>query len=425
MFAACCSDARVAASHCGAREEREVRQVGAQVEAGGRDGDVELDGARPRPAHARPRRPGRRAAPHDQIALRRELRVGADDDAAGDAEVGRERAGRRQLPPDRQAAGAHERAQLPLDLEAERLPPVEVEREKWSCRHCRKWPFREDHAHPTLRAHVKALHPSMLAAAVAALVACLGAGAAAGGSSATARAFRSSRSRRASPSPIDVTSAPGDPTTLYVVEQAGRVKIVRDGVVTRDAPRHPRPGLDRGPGARPALDRVPSCVRAEPSLLRRLHRPERRHAGDRGQLGEAHATRTTALVAQPHPNHNGGQLAVRPRAASSTSAWATAARSRASSATTREPRAEHPSLLGKMLRIDPTRAGSTWKMVALGLRNPGASRSTARPATSGSATSVPAPGGGRLPPEGADRRSSRTTAGAATRERRVYGPRSR
>ena len=28
------------------------------------------------------------------------------------------------------------------------------------------------------------------------------------------------------------------------------------------------------------------------------------------------------------------------------------------------------SLLGKMLRIDPTRAGSTWKMVALGLRNP-------------------------------------------------------
>ena len=31
-------------------------------------------------------------------------------------------------------------------------------------------------------------------------------------------------------SPVYVTSAPGDPTTLYVVEQPGTIKIVRNGV---------------------------------------------------------------------------------------------------------------------------------------------------------------------------------------------------
>ena len=77
-----------------------------------------------------------------------------------------------------------------------------------------------------------ALHPSMLAAAVAALVACLGAGAAAGASDATARAFTFEQIASGFTDPTDVTSAPGDPTTLYVVEQAGRVKIVQDGVVT-------------------------------------------------------------------------------------------------------------------------------------------------------------------------------------------------
>src|SRR6202008_4419400 len=31
--------------------------------------------------------------------------------------------------------------------------------------------------------------------------------------------------------PVDVTSAPGDPATLYVVEQPGTIKIVRNGAV--------------------------------------------------------------------------------------------------------------------------------------------------------------------------------------------------
>src|SRR3954468_18517948 len=32
-------------------------------------------------------------------------------------------------------------------------------------------------------------------------------------------------------SPVHVTSAPGDPDTLYVVEQAGTIRIVRDGKI--------------------------------------------------------------------------------------------------------------------------------------------------------------------------------------------------
>ena len=76
-----------------------------------------------------------------------------------------------------------------------------------------------------------ALHPSMLAATAVALAAGLCAGAAVGGS-ATARALTFEQIASGFTDPTDVTSAPGDPSTLYVVEQAGLVKIVHAGVVT-------------------------------------------------------------------------------------------------------------------------------------------------------------------------------------------------
>ena len=83
-----------------------------------------------------------------------------------------------------------------------------------------------------------------------------------------------------------------------------------------------------------------------------------------------HATRTLLSVAQPHPNHNGGQLAF-DRAGFLYVGMGDGGSFAGIVGNDPENRAQNMStLLGKMLRIDPTRAGSTWKMVALGLRNP-------------------------------------------------------
>ena len=142
-----------------------------------------------------------------------------------------------------------------------------------------------------------------------------------------------------------MTSAPGDPTTLYVVEQPGTIKIVRNGSVARHVPRHPQPGQERR-RAGAALGRVPPALRDEPPLLRRLHRHERRHARRRVPLVERRrrspATRAPAALRRRSrtPNHNGGQLEFDAQRATSTSAWATAApaATRRTARRTSEPR---------------------------------------------------------------------------------------
>ena len=288
----------------------------------------------PPPASARLRpQPRRRAAPQRQVALRRELcvrgrrrRLVRRPRSAASARVD----GSSQ--PAGSASRAHERPQPAFDLEAERLTPVEVEREKWSCQHVRKWPFRVDHVHPTLTAYVKALHATLPAAFVAALVAGLCAGAAAGGGVA-ARAFAFQQIASGFTDPTDVTSAPGDPATLYVVEQAGRVQIVQNGAVTGTL-------LD-------IRDRV-STDNQERGLLSIAFHPAyaRNHLfyadytdlkGDTRVIEVNSATHAVARAALRRAAASEPQrrpACVRPRAAISTSAWATAAPSRESSATT-------------------------------------------------------------------------------------------
>ena len=169
--------------------------------------------------------------------------------------------------------------------------------------------------------------------------------------------------------PVYVTSAPGDPTTLYVVEQPGTIKIVRERRGRRHVPRHPQPDQERR-RAGAALGRVPSAVRDEPPLLRRLHRHERRHARRRVPLVERRrpaGQRAPAALRRPAVRQPQRRAApVRHERATSTSAWATAAR-----AAIPENRAQNlKSRLGKLLRINPTRAGSAWQIVGYGLRNP-------------------------------------------------------
>ncbi len=130
--------------------------------------------------------------------------------------------------------------------------------------------------------------------------------------------------------PVFVGAPRGQPGRLYVVEQPGVIRLLINGKLR----------------ARPFLDirsRVGSSG-SEQGLLSMAFHPNYRNNhrfyvdytdrnGDtrvvefrsNGAVGLPSTARQLLFVDQPYANHNGGQLAVRPGRAGSTSAWATAA----------------------------------------------------------------------------------------------------
>jgi glucose/arabinose dehydrogenase len=163
--------------------------------------------------------------------------------------------------------------------------------------------------------------------------------------------------------PVYVTSAPGDPTTLYVVEQPGTIKIVKNGRVTGTL-------LD-------IRDRVQSG--GEQGLLSVAFHPQYRrnhkfyvdYTDLNGNTrlveytgGPAHA-RQLLFIQDPYENHNGGQLQF------DSKGYLYAGYGDGGSAGDPQNRSQNlKSRWGKLLRINPTRAGSAWQIVAYGLRNP-------------------------------------------------------
>ena len=126
-----------------------------------------------------------------------------------------------------------------------------------------------------------------------------------------------SSSRAASTRRRTSTAPASEPGRLYVVEQRGTIaRRRRTAACARSRSSTSAPRLERR-RAGAALGRVPPALRAEPPLLRRLHRHERGHARGRVPLGrDARAIRRSArqlfFEKQPFPNHNGGQLAFGP-----------------------------------------------------------------------------------------------------------------
>ncbi|MEN3341180.1 MAG: hypothetical protein V7644_584 [Actinomycetota bacterium] len=169
-------------------------------------------------------------------------------------------------------------------------------------------------------------------------------------------------------SPVYVTSAPGDPSTLYVVEQRGTIQIVRGGHVAGTF-------LDiRSRVAAGGEDGLLS-IAFHPGYARNhlfyvyytdLHRDTRvvefRSAGG---VGVPSSARQVLFVKQPYANHNGGQLQF-----DGHGYLYVGLGDGGSEGDPQDVSENLHTKLGKLLRIKPTRHGASWQMVGLGLRNP-------------------------------------------------------
>ena len=161
-------------------------------------------------------------------------------------------------------------------------------------------------------------------------------------------------------SPVHVTAPPGDDARVMVVEQDGRIRVVRDGeVLDRAVPRHPQPG-DRRRRAGAALAGLRARLResgrfyvyyTDRSGDQRVVEYERASA-DRADAGSA---RLVLRMADDESNHNGGQLAFGP---DGLLYIGTGDGGGGGDQHGRRGNAQDlGSLLGKILRIEPTDAG--------------------------------------------------------------------
>jgi glucose/arabinose dehydrogenase len=208
---------------------------------------------------------------------------------------------------------------------------------------------------------------ALLAVSLVALALGVWAGAASGGRD-VAHAFSFQQVASGFSSPVDVASAPGDPSTLYVVEQQGTIKIVKGGQVTGTF-------LDIGSRIRSGGEQGLLSVAFHPAYAQN-HRFYVDYTDTNGDtrvvefkssngVGLPGSARQLLFVHQPYANHNGGQLQF------DKSGYLYVGMGDGGSGGDPENRAQNlKSRLGKLLRINPTRAGSAWQIVGYGVRNP-------------------------------------------------------
>src|SRR5258708_1359458 len=169
-------------------------------------------------------------------------------------------------------------------------------------------------------------------------------------------------------SPVDVRGAPGDPSTLYVVEQPGTIKIVHNGAVTGtflDSRSKVKSGGEQGllsmafsPGY--ATNHLFYVSYTDTNGDSRV--VEYRSANG---VGVPSSARQLLFVHQPYSNHNGGDLQF------DSHGYLYFGLGDGGSAGDPDQTAQNQGTrLGKLLRTNPLRRGSGWPEGALGLRNP-------------------------------------------------------
>jgi glucose/arabinose dehydrogenase len=187
----------------------------------------------------------------------------------------------------------------------------------------------------------------------------------------TARASTISLERVASglDAPLHVTAPRGEPDRLYIVEQAGRIRVLENGRV-RD-----QPFLDIRDRVRSGGEQGLLSVAFHPKYAsnRRFYVNytdrdgdtrvvEFRSNGERALMGTA---RELLFVDQPYPNHNGGLVAFGP------DGKLYVGMGDGGSGGDPENRSQNlGTFLGKLLRIDVDRRAAKPQIAALGLRNP-------------------------------------------------------
>ena len=174
--------------------------------------------------------------------------------------------------------------------------------------------------------------------------------------------------------PTALATRAGDPA-LYVAEQNGRVIAIRDGAASRDV--RPRP---HGPGARPGRAGPPRddvLPRRLPPLRPLLGRDGATTVDEYaftptpggGGTADRGSRRRLLTLAQPQPNHNGGQLAFGPDGVLylGLGDGGSAGDQGDGHASGGNGQSED-TLLGKIVRVDVAKGGGT--ICDLGLRNP-------------------------------------------------------
>jgi glucose/arabinose dehydrogenase len=198
-----------------------------------------------------------------------------------------------------------------------------------------------------------------------AVVAALAAGS---GSASTAATFSFTQVATGFSSPVFVTSAPGDPDTLYVVEQQGTIKIVRGGAIKGTFLDISKLVLSGGEQGLLSMAFSPNYATDHLFYVSYTNRQGnsriavyRSHNG----RGVRSSGRIILKVRQPYSNHNGGQLEFDSRG------YLYIGFGDGGSGGDPEQHAQNMhSYLGKLLRSRSQTPDRHWKIVALGLRNP-------------------------------------------------------
>lgn len=169
-------------------------------------------------------------------------------------------------------------------------------------------------------------------------------------------------------SPVYVTTAPGDPDTLYVVEQTGAIRIVRNGKITGtflDVRRLVVSGGEQGLLSLAFSPHYASNHRFYISYTD-VHGNSRvaRYRASNGR-GVSSSARILLAVHQPFANHNGGLLQFDKRG------YLYFGLGDGGSEGDPSQHAQNMhTLLGKLIRSRTKTPSRAWKIVGLGLRNP-------------------------------------------------------
>jgi glucose/arabinose dehydrogenase len=169
-------------------------------------------------------------------------------------------------------------------------------------------------------------------------------------------------------SPVYVTATPSEPGKLYVVEQAGRVRVVENGRVTGTF-------LDIGSRVKSGGEQGLLSLAFHPGYAQN-HRFYVDYTDVNGDtrvvefrsangVGVPSSGRSILFVKQPYANHNGGQLQFDKQG------YLYVGMGDGGSGGDPQNRAQNlGSRLGKLLRRNPTSSGGFWQIVGYGLRNP-------------------------------------------------------